>query len=134
MIDLYPPFLPPVPSGNGLDADELADIRSDITRGYPTPVTIQRQSATNDGTGIATLTWSSIATVNGYLIEDDAAQVVVGEQPRMVTVWYCHLPIGTDVQPQDRCVIDGGNYLVEGLDAGQSEALQIVVRLRKVGA
>src|SRR5262249_51537770 len=89
-------------------------------------VTIQRLSRTPDGTGHYSESWSTITTVQGLLAQPSAGLMQnYGYKIVTLATWQVYLPVGTNVQENDRIVTNGQTLLVEVLLEPQSYSLSI---------
>lgn len=98
-----------------ISAAELAKIQSDTASQTLTlSCQIQRKSFVSDGAGGNNPTWSTIATVNAGMSLPTAGQLqnydyLIGS----LAAWQVKLPVGTNVQYQDRLVISGQTLTVQ---------------------
>lgn len=92
-----------------LDALELAQIQADAAQAAcDQACTVQRFTRTPDAQGGGTPGWNTVATCNAGLSQPSAGQLqnydyIVGS----LATWQVKLPIGTNIQEQDRLVIAG---------------------------
>lgn len=92
-----------------LTALELAQIQADAAQAAcDQPCTIQRSTEVDEPQGGKTQTWAIIAICNAGMSQPSAGQLqnydyIVGS----LATWQVKLPIGTNVQEQDRLVIAG---------------------------
>lgn len=92
-----------------LDATELAQIRTDAAAAaLDLSCTIQRKTLTRDGSGQATETWNTVATINAGMTEPTGGQLQnYNYLIEDLATWMVKLPYGTNVQAQDRLLITG---------------------------
>lgn len=77
-------------------------------------VTVQRRAVTDtDVYGNDTVELTSVAIVNGYIEQTDAAEVTI-DRTTYTTTHLVMLDAGTDVRGGDRLVCDGVSYEVIG--------------------
>jgi hypothetical protein len=99
----------------GVSASELARIQADAAAQTLTlTCQIQRKTLTSDGAGGSTTTWNTIATVQAGMSLPTAGQLqnydyLIGS----LAAWQVKLPVGTNVQVQDRLVISGQTLIVQ---------------------
>lgn len=92
-----------------LDVLELAQIQSDTAQAAcDQSCTVQRYTRTGEPQGGGTQGWNTVATCNAGLSQPSAGQLqnydyIIG----ILATWQVKLPIGTNVQEQDRLVIAG---------------------------
>lgn len=112
-----------------LSTCELSTIRSARNGLMPDTAIIERYSLTGDGMGGNAETWPAVGTVNCYLWSRPVvdAEIVTGGQPVSRTRWYVEMPHDTDIQAQDRIVINDRTFLVNTVpnDASMLSGLRV---------
>ncbi|HLH22446.1 MAG TPA: head-tail adaptor protein [Chloroflexota bacterium] len=98
-----------------LSTGELAAIQAEAALLLPDTAEIQRPTAgAQDGMGGTTMAWQTVATVpcavgpRPYRPDESVVAAQLGTQ----AAWIVLLPVGTDVQPQDRIVVGPSTFEV----------------------
>lgn len=112
----------------------LAYARQRVQQWMPETATVIRTEMVDDGMGGETE--GDPETVGEFpcrleqsVVPREASE---GERPVAVTLWRAYLPWGTDVREEDQLTIAGDTYEVAGTNAGATDAVEMLVQLRKV--
>jgi len=115
---------------NTISAAELASIQADAAATLDKSCEIQRKTTTKDKYGGQTVVWNTVSPdgLMAGLSQPTAGQLqnyayMIASQAS----WQVHLPVGTDVQHQDRLIIDGQTLEVQVLLNPRSYAALLTV-------
>lgn len=91
---------------------ELQALQAVATSALDVSITIQRATPTSDGAGGQSLTWNTVATVNGNLAQPSGQLMqnydfLIGT----TSTWMVRMPVGTNVKENDRLQVSGGQTL-----------------------
>lgn len=115
------------------DTDPLAPYSGFLAEGFDNQASVLRKTLTPDGLGSASETWATVATLGCNLVR--VSKWMEGARTgevRAVSDWEAHLPLGSDVRPQDRLQIAGVTYEVTDTDTGLTDALVLRAGLRRL--
>lgn len=112
----------------GVSANDLMRMRAQQERFLPQSGVIQRATLTRDAFGGYAEAWVAVGTVDCrvYPRDRETRERVTGGQVVSPTRWDVTAPFGTDVRAEDRWLIGGRTFLVEGVNSG--EGYQTAVR------
>lgn len=115
---------------NAISAQELAAIQADAAATLDKPCVINRKTTTKDKYGSQSTVWNKISP-NGLMA--GLTQPTAGQLQNYayaiasLATWQVHLPVGTDVQHQDRIVVDGQTLEVQVVLTPRSYAALLTV-------
>ena len=118
-----------------IDAEELADLRSELASTYDKSATIVRQSSPlSDGRGGVAGTTANQSPVPCRLIpkRDLPREGREGDKMGSVTRWKVLTEFDTGVKPGDRLIIDGHTYEVMEDNGDRSMVLTENVTVRRI--
>lgn len=96
---------------------------------------VRRNTESSDGAGGMSASWATVATLACRLwTTTQATEAVVGGQVQAVLAWHAMVPAGSDVRIGDRLQVDSVEYEVTDTDTGRTDALALVVQLRRLRA
>ena len=112
-----------------IPAAELAALQAAAAVVLDTSCAIQRATNAPDGYGSASVTWTTIATVNALLSKPQGAYLQnLADKIGTLTSWQVVLPANQDVKPSDRLVIAGQTLTVQHVSGPESyEVLRVVL-------
>lgn len=88
-------------------------MQSDVNTSLDQTLTIKRVLRTPDSTGHYSETLSTVATVSGNLAQPTAGQMEnYGFRIGNLPTWQVRLPVGSNVQENDRIITSDGQTLV----------------------
>ena len=98
--------------------------------GLPEVCDVSRSTPSSDGQGGTTQSWSTVATVAARISPERRApyEREVEGAARLEKRWVITLPALTDVEPEDRLLINTRSFNVVGHDGGRT--FEICVRCR----
>ena len=105
-----------------LSASDLAFMRSTVVASFPDVVTISRLVRTPDAAGGTTTVWSTIATVQGRLMNAGGQEIPIADSITQQDDQGLTLPYGTDVTEKDRVAVQGLTYEVVAVSAKSWQA------------
>lgn len=106
---------------------EVATLRETVESGFDTTATIQRFISTGESEyGNETGGWTDIGTTPVKLIHRSGREVTRGRDTQIAD-WFARLPYGTDVNGNDRLLVDDVLYEIVGPPA--DEITHIVAQL-----
>lgn len=105
----------------GVSANDLVRMREAQERYFPQTGVIQRATLARDAYGGYAEAWVALGTVDCrvYPRERETRERETGGQVMSPSRWDVTAPFGTDVKAEDRWLIDGRTFLVEGVNSGQ---------------
>jgi head-tail adaptor len=107
----------------GLDAATLAELTAVDLSFMDKTATIQSPTATDDGAGGTSTSWTTTATVPCRIgpLNQAYAELVVDALQTTQSFWTIDLPAGTDVGMHQRILVDGRTFAVVRSMAGSFE-------------
>lgn len=104
-----------------IPASELTAMQATVNSALDKTIVIKRATASSDGAGGQSLSWSTIATVSGNLAQPSGALLqnydfLVGSE----STWKVRLASGTDVKENDELVVGGLTLRVQVILQPQS--------------
>ena len=119
---------------SGLISDQLLDnLRAVAYRQLVTPVVIQRNTYTTTDADTKK-TWTTIGSTTGWLVGKNNTRLDMSPGSR-ITVdsgYELRLRQHTDIQPGDRCLIEGGTFTVIDENSEVTISLYLKCSLRRV--
>lgn len=91
---------------------ELADIRAAVNDVLPDTCVISRLTETPDSQGGQVQTWAAVGTVACRLMANSGNTRGIAAQAQSVGEYTLTVPHNTDIQFDDRAVVDGETYRV----------------------
>lgn len=116
-----------------LSESELQAVRDAAESGMATPVTIMRRSLVETDLG-SVESYATIATVMGWMTEMTPTGAAIGEVggvQALAGVYRLFVPVGTDIEPDDKVLLNGQDFIVQHSDAGGTYLPMLTVIMRR---